>query len=380
MHRFVGEKSDAQGNVCYSGSHGNRGYYGSLGNRGYSGSHGNPTLIADTISTVCPTTHQHERTIPSRKSMQRWFGMDGVVESNIPRRKTMWFVMDGAVERTIPSRKTMQRWFGMDGVVESNIPRRKTMWFVMDGAVERTIPCRKINIVVKLIVYIFSVFSFVASLLSLALISLERVFASVFPFRHRATPSNNYTIVFGFLWLLTMAVSLFFNFTPRSQFHAVFICYWAILTVSLATMIVSYTIIFIKVKLQDKRQVHAQHTISSMLRTQRLERNLAMTLFIVTFVSLLTWLPYLTVRVIFLMNYTSFDLSRSLPSMISIVFLIQCLNSLVNPVIYVYRMKDFRKAFFQLILRCSRDRASVPPIGPVAATEGDLTREMTLQS
>lgn len=231
-----------------------------------------------------------------------------------------------------------------------------------------------INIAVKIVIYVLSIFAFVAALMSLALISLERVFATVFPFRYRSTPSRKYVMVFGFLWFLSLVVSLFFNLTPRSQFHAVFICYWVILTVSLTTMFASYTIIFVKVKLQGKRQVHGQRTVSSMVRTQKYERDLAMTLFIFTVVSLLTWLPYLTVRVMFLVNHTSFDLSSSLPSNVSIVFLIQWLNSLINPVIYVYRMRDFRKAFFQLVLRCSRDRANVNAIG----SHGDMMRDCNI--
>lgn len=233
-----------------------------------------------------------------------------------------------------------------------------------------------INIAVQVVVYVLLILAFVGALMSLALVSLERVFATVFPFRHRLTPSRKYMFVFGFLWLLSLVVALFFNLTPRSQFRTVFICYWFILVVSLATNIVSYTIIFIKVKLQGKRQVHGQHTISFMTRTQKIERDLAMTFFIVTAVSLLTWLPYLVVRVMFLVNHTSFDLSSSLPSKVSVVFLIQWLNSVINPVIYVYRMRHFRKAFFQLVLRCSHYRADAGNIATGTGNDG-MVKDVT---
>jgi hypothetical protein len=220
---------------------------------------------------------------------------------------------------------------------------------------------------VRLVVFVLSTFAFVAALLSLALISLERAYATVFPFRHRTTLVRKYLMVFAILWTLALIVSLFFNLTPRSLFQAVFICYWVILTVSLVAMIASYAIIVIKVKLQDK-QHHRHQTQSAIQKAQKRERDLAMTLFIVTIISLLTWLPYLTVRVLYLMKYDSFDLSSSLPSLVSVVFLIQWLNSLINPVIYVYRMKDFRKAFCLLFFRCSRDWNHVHPIG----NHGDL--------
>jgi hypothetical protein len=44
-------------------------------------------------------------------------------------------------------------------------------------------------------------------------------------------------------------------------------------------------------------------------------------------------------------------------------YLIQRANSLINPIIYVFRMRDFRKALSQLIFKCSRERQRNQPIG-----------------
>jgi hypothetical protein len=85
-----------------------------------------------------------------------------------------------------------------------------------------------------------------------------------------------------------------------------------------------------------------------------------MTLFIVTVLSLITWLPYIITIILTTLN-SSYVLSYNIG--FQLIDLIHLTNSLINPIIYVFRMRDFRKALAQLIFKCSHDRHRTHPIG-----------------
>jgi hypothetical protein len=86
---------------------------------------------------------------------------------------------------------------------------------------------------------------------------------------------------------------------------------------------------------------------------------MAVTLFIVTILSLMTLLPF------FGYILTIDAIRQSIPDNVSqFTSLLQITNSLINPVVYVFRMRDFRKALFRLVCKCSRDRQHlIHPIG-----------------
>ena len=95
------------------------------------------------------------------------------------------------------------------------------------------------------------------------------------------------------------------------------------------------------------------------------ERKLTMTLFIVTFVSLLMWLPFVIISFL----YSTTDIFSSVSEMafvrldlVSIVFFHA--NSLVNPILYTARMPDFRRALVALFRRRPRllNQARVFPL------------------
>jgi hypothetical protein len=72
-----------------------------------------------------------------------------------------------------------------------------------------------------------------------------------------------------------------------------------------------------------------------------------MTLFIVTVLSLITWLPAIIVYIIklnisYVVSYNVFQL----------VVLIQRTNSITNPIIYVFRMRKYSK-LFHFVSSCS---------------------------
>ncbi|XP_031550057.1 histamine H2 receptor-like [Actinia tenebrosa] len=193
--------------------------------------------------------------------------------------------------------------------------------------------------------YIYCIFM-VSSLFSLVLVSLDRVYATFFPFQHRTTRLKTYIAVFTITWILPFLFVLFYGYVKIKQDIVVIV-----LLLCLLIICTSYSAIFIKVKIQAKRlQPNQQQTAAIQMRQKR-EHHLAMTLFIATVLSLITWLPYVYIlNRIFLFGYND-----NIYRIFQTAVLIQNLNSLINPLIYVFRMRDFRKSLSRLIFSCSRD-------------------------
>jgi hypothetical protein len=203
--------------------------------------------------------------------------------------------------------------------------------------------------------FIPSLLTMMGSLLSLVAVSLERVYATFFPFRHRTARPRIYILVFAITWSLALLTSLLYHLIPKAHFKGAVAFYWFLLTSSLIVIIISYTAVFIKIKTQN--QFHQQHRQQAAITITRLrERHLAMTLFIVTVLSLLTWLPFLLVRVLNPVRYNFYGRLRVLTRSYSVVFLFQSSNSLINPIVYLFRMRDLRNALFKLVCKCSQQR------------------------
>ena len=114
----------------------------------------------------------------------------------------------------------------------------------------------------------------------------------------------------------------------------------------LLVICVSYTGIVLKVRCGAQPQHHGAASR---------EKKLTTTLLIVTIVSLLVWLPFVVSRIL----SSATDIFNSLSSFaytqlwVATILLFQA-NSLVNPVIYAYRIPEFRKALVALFCKRSQ--------------------------
>ena len=176
----------------------------------------------------------------------------------------------------------------------------------------------------------------VASLANISLISLERLHATLFPFRHCLIGRRVYLTTIFCSWLFTLSLSSVFSLLFLRASLATFLYVFAsYIFLSLLILTVSYVIIVSTVK-NNPPSPNAGPALSQ-------ERKLTVTLFTVTVVSVLTILPWVSWIVIayhiqsklcpavFLRIYFSFELLYSF-------------NSIVNPLIYAIRMQEFRKA------------------------------------
>lgn len=225
-----------------------------------------------------------------------------------------------------------------------------------------------------------AIFAVYLSLLSLVLIAIERVFAAFSPIRYRNITLKYYLVALAIIWCLAMLATLL----SYLQHHVIknepaldtfaHLVIRSMLILSLVLIIGSYTAVYIKMDYQDKAQ--RQHQLPGVvMQRARKERHLAKTLFIVTAVSLTAWIPYATVRFIYSFLIPFIDLFKIIPNIISATLFINLANSLINPVIYVFRIKDIRKAMFSLV--CSRSRCA-RKVDPMSASTSNNNQPTSL--
>ena len=95
------------------------------------------------------------------------------------------------------------------------------------------------------------------------------------------------------------------------------------------------------------------------------QRKLTVTLFIMTIVSLLMWLPHAVYIFLVFQSLTStmeFLSSEKLVRLALSFFILSLMNSLVNPIVYTIRMPEFRKALLLLFKRQRRQNARDIPL------------------
>ena len=182
-------------------------------------------------------------------------------------------------------------------------------------------------------------FSFI-SLTNLIAVSLERLHATLCPFRHRFVRKWVYRAIIIVIWLITIVREVAQIFLKGIADRAVINTYLYILfyAVSLFVICVSYTLIAIKVRCSRHPQFHS--------RSKR-ERKLTGTALIVSLVSLLCLLPAMIYVACLRVSFTCFR-NFHIDIAVTVLFLA---NSLVNPIIYALRMPGFRKCLLQLVYR-----------------------------
>ena len=191
-----------------------------------------------------------------------------------------------------------------------------------------------------LINVLWSVFD-TASVINLAAISLERTHATFRPFKHRLIKKKIFGAAVAIVWITAWLISISLvlkrfelDIFPFLQCSVVLFC--------LLVIVVSYSSMAIKIVCGSQPHHHGA--------TSR-ERKLTKTLFIVTVASLFLTLPITILRIynlvvspslLIILNRTYFRLDYSL-------LILFCINTLVNPVLYTFRMPEFRRALFSFL-------------------------------
>ena len=208
----------------------------------------------------------------------------------------------------------------------------------------------------------------VVSLANISLISLERLHATLFPFRHCLVGKRVYLTIILCSWPFTLTLSsvtalLYLRLSPA--FLYVFATYTFLIVVILT---LSNAIIISTVK-NNPLSPNAGPALSK-------ERKLTVTLFTVNVVSVLTILPIVIWIVI--AHHIQSKLCHAVFLRIEFSFeLLYLFNSIINPLIYAIRMQEFRKAATKLFCTKTLELAPVQPLTLHVRTQAIPVEERT---
>lgn len=189
--------------------------------------------------------------------------------------------------------------------------------------------------------FIIDLIGILSSTLALALISLERMFAILWPFRYRMLSTWHYHFAIGSVWLLS-SLNVIANVNIESAYNLL-----TVITGIGSVVVISGA--YLAIWISTKRNQFPDNTSRAMEQN----RKLAKTLFLVTAMSIATCLP----NGINLANRDYLIHLHSFRVQISVVA--QYANSFLNTVVYCFKMPEFKKSLRKLLCRCSRQNLSV---------------------
>ncbi|XP_068742287.1 substance-K receptor-like [Montipora capricornis] len=181
------------------------------------------------------------------------------------------------------------------------------------------------------------------SLLNLALLSLERLHATLFPFRHSRMTNWIYLKTAVCIWLLALVLASAKAVLFLTDLNAAEFIRLSLVIIVLSTFIVSYMIIFFNVKRNAPPQLSGAGAS---------DRKLTATIFVVTALSTLSILPWFFYSVLGVRESNTLSTKAS-SNIRHSVYVLFYANSFVNPIIYTLRMQEFRNAAL-ILIRCHK--------------------------
>ena len=182
-------------------------------------------------------------------------------------------------------------------------------------------------------------FSF-ASLFFLVLISLECAYALIWPLRHRAASTKGYIYGATFAWVAGIFAGAL---TLLAVYDILDFAYWilaigCVMVSCVVTICMSYLAIRTRLNCKVPAITGSHHKQKEPQQNTKVSR----TLFIVVTVSLVFWIPGIAVNCTYYLCLKS----RCVPLLVLHIFnWFHLANSLVNPIIYSFRIPMFRETF-----------------------------------
>ena len=187
------------------------------------------------------------------------------------------------------------------------------------------------------------IFSGIASIFALAVIALERLYSVTLPSFHRMTKRYVYLLAVGLVWvaaavIATLRVLSGERIVPFKVFFNALVCSCAI---SILLISIAYGGVWFKVK-------HRNHEKTRKMIEK--DKKLAIILAIVTAVFICTWMPLHLINIIYFLCKKQCDASHpGLPQVVYFAKFLQYTNSFVNPIIYTYKIPEFRQTVQKLL-------------------------------
>lgn len=185
----------------------------------------------------------------------------------------------------------------------------------------------------SIILYVVEILFLGASLVSLSLISLDRLHATLHPFRHCLIEKYVYFKVIACSWVIALLMA-----------SLVGVIDYVLNGISLQCVTFSYTFItlviitvsYISIRMKVKKTSHSHSGVISS------EKKLSLTLFVMTAAYMLTILPLSTWWLLECSKCCQYQLSKR-SKIEDAMVVVYSTNAIVNPLIYALRMREFRK-------------------------------------
>ena len=212
---------------------------------------------------------------------------------------------------------------------------------------------------ILLFIWLVSLFVIVSSVFHLPLISLERLHATLRPFRHRQLTRKVYWVAIATPWIISASFAIprfaLRRFIQPSD-EVFFVIAFA--TTPLLITCFSYFVIWKKTR-QSRDKVKSFR--------QKKEARFLRIIFTVTAASFATWLPFQLYMIVVGLSPNAF-----LPfSATSFIFLLQYSNSFVNFVVYFLRFPSYRKALLSTVFcMAPRHETITTPLPPPQLSSG----------
>ena len=193
-----------------------------------------------------------------------------------------------------------------------------------------------------------------SSLTSIAAISLDQLHATLRPLGHRVIKKWVYGVIIAGVWVLTAIIStaiVIVRLLGEERWHS-FYLWQSYNCLCLFFICVSYASIVVKCLCGAHPQHHGAAST---------QRKLTVTLFIMTIVSLLMWLPYVIVTFVYSKTARMESYQTKLRVQYSLLAFSH-INSLANPIVYTIRMPKFRKALLILFNCRQKQNAAIIPL------------------
>lgn len=226
-----------------------------------------------------------------------------------------------------------------------------------------------------LVVYTaLDMFAGTTSIMHLMVISLERVYAIMFPVRHRNTNAAVYYVGLVFVWLwpaVMCGVSV--PLRTYNKHLNILIIFIAFFVLPLIVILLAYGGIWKTVRSRVMPQAS-----DSGKRSLKRDMRVIVTIALVVLFFVISWMPFFIVN---LVATYCMDCIRSFSTeLLLFMKFMHFSNSAVNPIVYAVKIPEFRRAFRQLVGLCLCRRRNLRPRDHELFSGGYMGNNKTVMS
>ena len=196
----------------------------------------------------------------------------------------------------------------------------------------------------------FQSFGLCVSVMFLAVLSLERVYAVFWPLRHRIASARAYIISIAIVWVIVLCIR---GLSFLAVYHADVDTVYAITPANFLLFISLVIICASNLSIRSRLYATKPDLQDGQRRSTRDQNiRLSKTFYIVVAVSLIFWLPS------FVMYTINTFWPCFSPTLLWFGQVLQLAYSMVNPFVYSFRMKIFKDA----LKKCLKKRVDLTPV------------------